>query len=261
MIMFRALILLIVGASIAAAQPWWHEYTPVASVQAGGQTLDMIQPGAARGVDTIGWYGFWFLDAHEQTGLSTATREKLRQANVKRIVYYDLGEVGDYAGFFAADGRMTHNGWSLPWWKGNAPLTARWFGLDAFMRDVPWAPYPSAKAYHLKPFTTPDGQPADDLYAVLTRRGMAPVHRDPPLGKVPMRKIQCISPGTWLSLRRWVRSTHAAAASFRPPARRLGGRGRRAGGGAAAAARQSITAVVATALCHTPTRRRHRTTP
>ena len=125
-----------------------------------------------RGVGTLGWYGFWFLDAQEKAGYCEAGTGKLRQAGVKRIVYYDLGEVGDYAAFFTADGKMTHNGWSLPWWKGKEPLTARWFGLEAFMRDVPWAPFPSAKAYGLKPFTTPDGKPADDLYAVLARRGL-----------------------------------------------------------------------------------------
>jgi transposase len=42
-----------------------------------------------------------------------------------------------------------------------------------------------------------------------------------------MRKIQCISISTWHQLRRWVRSTQADAAPFRPPARRPGGRGRR----------------------------------
>ena len=155
-----------------AAEPWWHEYTPVASVGLQAEGLETIQPGAARGVGTLGWYGFWYLDVQEQDGYFNAGCEKLRQAGVKRIVYYDLGEVGDYAGFFTADGKMTYNGWSLPGWKGDEPITARWFGLEAFMHGVPWAPFPSAKAYHLKPFTTPDGKPADDLYAVLARRGL-----------------------------------------------------------------------------------------
>ncbi|MBM3890643.1 MAG: hypothetical protein FJ388_16135, partial [Verrucomicrobia bacterium] len=156
----------------SAADPWWHEYTPTASVGLGAQSLDTIQPGAARGVGTFGWYGFWFLDAQEKEGFLNAGREKLRQAGVKRIVYYDIGEIGDYAAFFTADGKMTHNGWSLPWWKGKEPLMARWFGLEAFMRDASWAPFPTAKAYHLPPLTTPDGNPADDLYAVLARRGL-----------------------------------------------------------------------------------------
>ena len=34
------------------------------------------------------------------------------------------------------------------------------------------APYPTAKAYGVPPFTTPDGKPADDLYATLARHGL-----------------------------------------------------------------------------------------
>ena len=165
-------LLLAPPAGLHAVEPWWREYTPVATVGLRAESLETIQPGAARGVGTLGWYGFWFLDAQEKAGYCEAGTAKLRQASVKRIVYYDLGEVGDYAAFFTADGKMKHNGWSLPWWDGKEPLTARWLGLEAFLRDVPWAPFPSAKAYGLPPFTTPDGKPADDLYAVLARRGL-----------------------------------------------------------------------------------------
>ncbi|MCX7006331.1 MAG: hypothetical protein NTY53_03625 [Kiritimatiellaeota bacterium] len=156
----------------AVAQPWWHQLTPVASVRLGAPDLETIQPGAARGAGVFGWYGFWYFDEIEKNKVYAATQQKLQAAGVKRVIYYDLGEVGDYAGFFAADGRMVHSGWSLPQWNGKEPLTARWFGLEAFMRDVPWAPFPTAKTYGLPPFTTPDGKPADDLYATLTRRGL-----------------------------------------------------------------------------------------
>ncbi len=157
----------------AAAESWWETYTPVATLDQRGTDLETIQPGAARGGSgTLGWYGFWFLDEQDKSGVLQASRQTLQQAGVKRILYYDVGEVGDYAGFFGADGRLQHNGWSLPWWQTQEPLTARWIGLEAFMRDVPWAPYPTAKTYGLPPFTTPDGQPADELYAVLTRRGL-----------------------------------------------------------------------------------------
>lgn len=177
-----ALVVVAVAAAITApaapqpdalaVKPWWQECTPVATVGLRAESLDVIQSGAARGVGTLGWYGFWFLDAQEQAGYFKAGRKRLSEAGVKRVVYYDLGEAGDYAGFFTCDGKMTHNGWSLPHWKGGEPLTARWFGLEAFMRDVPWAPFPSAKAYRLPPFTTPEGKPADDLYALLARRGL-----------------------------------------------------------------------------------------
>ena len=127
----------------------------------------------ARGATgTLGWYGFWFLDEQNKTGALHASRSKLERAGVKQVLYYDVGEVGDYAGFFTADGQMRYNGWSLPWWNSQEPLTARWVGLEAFVRDVPWAPYPTAKAYGLAPFTRPDGTPAKDLYAVLARRGL-----------------------------------------------------------------------------------------
>ena len=157
---------------VSAAEPWWRTVTPVASVGVGVKEIGTIQPGAARGVGTLGWYGFWFLDQQDDAGFLKAGRAKLDAAGVKQIVYYDVGEVGDFAGFFAPDGRMVRNGWSLPWWKGEPALTARWVGLDAFLRDVPWAPYASAKAYGLPAFSAPDGNPADDLYATLARRGL-----------------------------------------------------------------------------------------
>ena len=161
------------AGSVSAADSWWQTYTPVATLDQRGTGLETIQSGAARGgTGTLGWYGFWFLDEQDKAGVLQAGRQKLQQAGVKRILYYDLGEVGDYAAFFSADGRLKFNGWSLPWWKDQEPLTARWMGLDAFLHDVPWAPYPTAKAYGLPPFTTPDGRPADDLYAVLARRGL-----------------------------------------------------------------------------------------
>ncbi len=161
------------SAQTVAPEPWWRQLTPIATIGPSAESLQTIQCGAARGAaGTLGWYGFWFLDEQEKTGLLKRGREKLQQAGVKQIVYYDLGEVGDYAAFFAADGRMECSGWSLPFRKSRDLLTARWLGLDAFMRDVPWAPYPTAKAYGLPPFTTPDGKPADNLYATLTQRGL-----------------------------------------------------------------------------------------
>ena len=167
-----SLILLLLGLNFATAEPWWHTYTPVATVKLGAPDLETIQPGAARGPGVFGWYGFWYLDEVEKNRVYHKTRERLEKVGVKQIIYYDLGEVGDYAGFFSSDGRMAHSGWSLPWWNGKESLTARWFGLDAFMRDVPWAPYPTAKSYGLPAFTMPDGKPADDLYATLARRGL-----------------------------------------------------------------------------------------
>ena len=156
-----------------AAEPWWHEYTPIVSH---GSIAEMktAQASAVRGVGYFGgWYGYWYFDAQKEAGWGQKIWEQIGRFDAKRMMYYDLGEVGDFAGFFTSDGRMKYNAWSLPWWNGKDPLTARWFGLQAFMQNVPWAPYPTAKAYGLPPFTTPDGQPVDDLYAVLTKRDLA----------------------------------------------------------------------------------------
>lgn len=172
LVSFLAGCLCLAGGHGLAAEPWWRTYTPVANVRLGAPDLEKIHAGAARGPGVYGWYGFWYADEVEAKRVYHATRAKLRTAGVKQMIYYDLGEVGDYAAFFSGDGRMVHSGWSLPWWDGKEPLTARWFGLDAFMRDVPWAPFPTAKAYALPAFTTPDGKLVENLYATLARRGM-----------------------------------------------------------------------------------------
>lgn len=177
--MKRILWLLVFTALVASAagesgpEPWWRTYTPFVTACGNLEEMTRVHAGAMRGVGYYGgWYGFWYLDAQEQFGWAGKTWESAGRSGMKRILYYDLGEVGDYAGFFGSDGKMKQNGWSLPQWNGGEPLTSRWFGLDAFMQDVPWAPFPTAKDYNLRPFTTPDGQSADDLYSVLTRRGL-----------------------------------------------------------------------------------------
>jgi len=162
-----------VAADRPAAEPWWHTYTPFVTAHGNLDEMTGIHGGAMRGVGYFGgWYGFWYLDAQQQGGWADKTWDTVGRAGMKRILYYDLGEVGDYAAFFSADGKMKYNAWSLPRWKGDEPLAARWFGLDAFMKDVPWAPYPSARDYNLPPFTTPDGRPTDDIYDALARRGL-----------------------------------------------------------------------------------------
>lgn len=156
------------------AAPWWSSYTPIVSVKNySGDELDKSRATAARGANYFGgWYGWWYLDAQEQGGRPQAAWQILGRKDIKKIMYYDLGEVGDYAAFFNPNGALVTNGWLLPHWKGTETLTARWFGLEAFMQNVPWAPFPTAKHYGLPPFTTPEGAPATDLYSVLTQRGL-----------------------------------------------------------------------------------------
>ncbi len=161
------------GSDAVGGNPWWHTYTPVVTLRNRQEDIELIQPGAARGLCALGWYGFWFWDvAYDRAQGFHAARQRLAERGVRHIVYYDLGEVGDFAAFFTDDGRPAFTGWSLPWWKGQGVLHARWFGLEAFMNDVSWAPFPTARAYGLSAFTAPDGQPANPLYDVLARRGL-----------------------------------------------------------------------------------------
>ncbi len=163
-------VLGLVGESAAA--PWWHRYTPVASSPTRIQNLEAVNAGAVRAAGYHGgWYGFWELDDQRRTGLAERTWAKVGALGATRVMYYDSGEMGDYAGFFAPDRRMLHHGWSLPWWEGE-PVTARWFGIGAFMQNVEWAPYPTASHYGLSSFTAPDGAPVEDVYAVLSRRDL-----------------------------------------------------------------------------------------
>lgn len=156
-----------------AGRSWWERYTPVVSGGGEAREIDRAGAGAARNVGyPAGWYGFWFADDQQRLGVGTRSWQRAGVAGLRRVIYYDSGEVGDYAVFCDATGRVLYNGWSLPWWKGE-PVTARWFGLAAFMADVPWARWPTAKHYGLARFTAPDGSPAEDLYAVLARRNLA----------------------------------------------------------------------------------------
>lgn len=160
-------------ANTAGAGPWWQTYTPLVTAHANVDEMTGVDAGAIRGAGYYGgWYGFWYLDSQESTGWARNMSNKVARAGMKEILYYDLGEVGDYAGFFTPDGRMKYNGWTLPQWNGEKPLTARWFGLEAFMKDEPLGGYPTAKSYGLPPFTMPDGKPAEDFYSMLVRRGV-----------------------------------------------------------------------------------------
>lgn len=159
-------------AAPPASRPWWEQYTPIVS-DGNKQPIQSTAAGAVRGVGyPTGWYGFWFVDDQKRMNVGARSWRQAAEAGMRRIIYYDSGELGDYAAFFDAQGKVIYNGWSLPWWKGE-PVTARWFGLAAFMADVPWAPWPTAKDYGLPRFTFPDGTPANDLYEALARRNVA----------------------------------------------------------------------------------------
>jgi len=164
-------------ADLSLCDRWWETYQVVASNGVAVKNFKTIEPDVIRGGGYYGgWYGFWYLDDQERMGYATRVWKQLKQAGIKPLLYYDVGEVGDYVGFFGTDGKMRHNGWSIPFWRFDEPLVARWFGLFAFMQNPDWSPFPTAKDYKLNAFTSPDGQPIQTspeiFYSVLSCRNI-----------------------------------------------------------------------------------------
>lgn len=150
--------------------PWWKLLSPVVS-DPGGVYYDVhkVNAVAGRGVYHSGWYGYWSLDDQRRENLNDRVWKLLDKLNLKKVLYYDSGEVGDYAIFIGDDGKVVCHGWGLPWWGGRN-VKPFWFGLDAFMKDVEWAPYPTAKNYGLTPFTMPDGTKPQSVYDAISIR-------------------------------------------------------------------------------------------
>lgn len=162
------------AAAPGAEEPWWRHPVPVVSHpnSLSKRELRTVNAGAWRTAAYHGgWYGLWDLEAQKERSHGSRALDRLRRVGGRRLLYFDAGEVGDYAAFFTPDGRMEYTGWSVPWWEGEE-VTPQWFGLAAFVNDVPWAPYPTARNFDLPRLTRPDGRRADDLYALLTVRGI-----------------------------------------------------------------------------------------
>jgi len=159
---------------LSMCDKWWESYQVVASGEVAVKNFKAIEPDVVRGGYYGGWYGFWYLDDQERMGYAGRVWKQLKQSGIKPLLYYDVGEVGDYVGFFGTDGKMRYNGWSIPFWRFDEPLIARWFGLFAFMQNPDWSPFPTAKDYGLDAFTSPDGKPIQEspeiFYSVLSCR-------------------------------------------------------------------------------------------
>ena len=164
-------------AEEAAEQPakasWWEGYTTIATDPLSGKWDDLESIGAEayRSVRHGGWYGSWFHDFSE-AGTYAATAEKsVLEAGGKPLAYYDAGEIGDFAMYVSPENKPIVNGWSWHTWDGQKG-SFQWFGLESFMNDVAWAPYPTAKDYGIPAFTMPDGSPIPEgqLYDVLAMR-------------------------------------------------------------------------------------------
>lgn len=152
---------------------WWEMLTPVVSDPGRiAKDLQKINAIVGRGVYHNGWYGYWALDDQRRTKHNEYIWRLLDKFGMRKVLYYDSGEAGDYAIFIGNDGKVVCNAWELPWWDGKGAMTPYWFGLDAFMNDVDWAPYPTAKSYGLPPFTMPDGTKPKSVYDAIARRDL-----------------------------------------------------------------------------------------
>lgn len=153
---------------------WWKTVTTFSSGKNPLADSQTVQPDAVRGLAfQSGWYGFWSLDEQRRQKTPWSRWHKAHEQGLRRVLYFDGGEVGDFAIFTDASGAVVENGWTLPQSDAGEDLTPHWFGLEAFMDDVDWAPYPTAQDYDLEPFTMPDGKEKKDIYDALAARDLS----------------------------------------------------------------------------------------
>ena len=154
---------------------WFDEYSTFLT-NPQGTAFESVSPTAIRSAGYFGgWYGLWYNDDQKASGYAPNMWRRVGNAGIRRMFYSDGGQIGDYAGFFDGSGKMIRNGWSLPSWNGSPEIVeARWFGLQAFMENVEWAPYPTADDYGFAPFTYPDGSTIEPgtLYDVLGKKSL-----------------------------------------------------------------------------------------
>jgi hypothetical protein len=163
-------------AEEAAEQPakasWWEAYTTIAT-DPQGKDIEAIGADTYRSAWHGGWYGMWYTDFVEAGTYSAMAKKQIEEAGAKPIAYYDAGEIGDFAMYVGQQNEMIVHGWNWQTWDGQKG-SFHWFGLENFMKDVEWAPYPTARDYDIPAFTMPDGSPIPEgkLYDVLARRNM-----------------------------------------------------------------------------------------
>ena len=159
----------------AGESPWYRDYfTMVTAPHALPEaSVKMVGADAFRASTMFGgWYGAWYPDWQGTTGFYENSKARCERLFRRSVLYYDGGEIGDFAAFLGPNGQIASDGWRLQTWKGAPPLTMHWFGLDSFFRDENPFPFKNYKSYGLKPFTDPAGKVPASVYEVLGRWGV-----------------------------------------------------------------------------------------
>lgn len=86
---------------------WWEMLTPVVSDPGRiAKDLQKINAIVGRGVYHNGWYGYWALDDQRRTKHNEYIWRLLDKLGMRKVLYYDSGEAGDYAIFIGNDGKL-----------------------------------------------------------------------------------------------------------------------------------------------------------
>jgi hypothetical protein len=161
-----------------AAEPWWHDYSTMATDPTSKKVDDikLINADIWRASGWYaGWYGLWYGDMLRYNTKVAPRWQKVIDGGSRPAMYIDTGEVGDFVALIDEDNKkFLLSGWDWSKWNDTMKGSVKWYGLQSFMADVDWAPYRTAKDYDIDPFTYPDGSEIPDgkLYEVLTKRDM-----------------------------------------------------------------------------------------
>jgi hypothetical protein len=171
--MKRLIAVLSVGAAVSQATPWYHDYFTMVTMphQMVDAEIETIGADAYRSCTLYGgWYGGWYVDWQKTTSFYKSSKPRTERLFKRNVMWYDGGEIGEFALFLDKQGGLAYDAWSLQSWKGTPPLAAHWFGINSFFKKDNPFPFPGAFDYGLRPFTFPDGTVATNVYDVLGRR-------------------------------------------------------------------------------------------
>lgn len=152
------------------SEPWFQDYFTVYTMPHRASDAAIQETGAdAQRASVLwgGWYGAWYDAWQKTTPFYRKAAPRMQRLFRRNLMYYDGGEVGDFVLFLDADGQVASDGWSLPTWKGHGPITAHWFGMDAFFKRTTPFPFPNYEKFGLAPFTDPSGKVPKSVYEVL----------------------------------------------------------------------------------------------